>query len=230
MGWKSLGASVAGPAHGRLARRNEDAWQVWSDSLGTLAVVADGLGSRPHARAGARALVLAARQAWRHWAPAPVVSPEDYIRLVEVLWRLSLRAISPEDAATTCLMVGIRADGRMLRCQLGDGVIGWEEAEAFCRLGPARADFVTSTLCLGAPHRLLDWSFRLDTEAPDVVLLATDGVADDLQEDRRLGFLRWLRTDVAPLPKAQEKLTQALNDWPVPNHLDDKTLVLLWKM
>jgi hypothetical protein len=61
------------------------------------------------------------------------------------------------------------------------------------------------------------------------VLLASDGVSDDLLPEKRAGFVDWLLKEVVSEPKPGLSLTRALRDWPVPRHLDDKTVVLLWE-
>ena len=70
------------------------------------------------------------------------------------------------------------------------------------------------------------------TEPPGhgrIVVLATDGVADDLDPERLGAFTDWLTTDVARLaPMARwRRLHQELRDWPVPRHVDDKTVAVL---
>lgn len=229
MGWRVLGGSVPGPAHQEELRSNEDAWQTWADSFGLLVVVCDGLGSRPCARRGARAAVRAVRLAWRHWAPAPVASSEDFIRLIEVLWRLELKETIPDQACTTCLIVGIRPDGKVILAQLGDGIIGWLNQEQYQMLSQERESFSSVTLSLGSPHKLQDWRLQLLHAPPsNCILMATDGVSDDLRPERRSSFLLWLKQEVASAEDAETKLKKALLDWPVPYHRDDKTLVLLW--
>lgn len=194
-------------------------------------MVADGMGSRSAAREGARAAVAACRIAWRYWAAAPQGSAEDLVRLIEVFWRLQLGLIPPEDAATTCLVCALRADGTGVALQLGDGLIGVREGPGtFRALTPERSTFGSVTRALGTPHGLRDWLMEPVGPLNDgmALLLASDGVSDDLIPEKRSGFVDWLLEDIAPGQQPGRGLARALRDWPVPKHLDDKTVVLLW--
>lgn len=227
-----VGTSVRGPAHARSGEPNQDAWYARAGGAGALAVVADGMGSRCAAREGARAAVAACRRAWRDWVASPVGSGEDLVRLIEVLWRLGLGRTSMDDAATTCLVCALRADGSGVALQLGDGLVGLSEAPGeFRAIAPEREGFASTTIALGTPHRLRDWTIApLSPLQPGgALLLATDGVADDLLPDRRAAFVQWLVDEVGASRAPSRRLARALGAWPVPRHLDDKTLVVLWE-
>ena len=62
------------------------------------------------------------------------------------------------------------------------------------------------------------------------MVLATDGVADDLAPERLDEFTDWLANDIGRLspPTARwRRLCRELRAWPVPHHLDDKTVAVL---
>lgn len=59
-GWYCWGASVQGLAHRRACRPNKDAWVIRCYGWGEIAVVSDGLSSRPLSELGARAACRAA--------------------------------------------------------------------------------------------------------------------------------------------------------------------------
>lgn len=228
---RTLGASVRGPAHRAEAQLNQDAWAARSGPRGTLAVVCDGMGSRPLARQGARAAVAAAQAAAAHWLRSPCGRPEDLVRLIEVLWRLRLGSTDPDSAATTCMVCALRPDGSGAAVQLGDGLIGLRRADGeFVPLTAERQGFGSVSLALGTPHRLDDWGLHALPPLPKgaALLLASDGVADDLRPERRAAFVSWLVDDVAQRPRAAVHLSRQLRAWPVPHHRDDKTLALLW--
>ncbi len=96
---------------------------------------------------------------------------------------------------------------------------------------PTRSEGFGLTLALGTPHTLADWSFGLvDPLAPgDVLLLATDGVSDDLEPDRLGDLAAWVVTDLGLLQRPARALAHELRNWPVPHHQDDKTLLVMWK-
>ncbi len=228
---RALGCSVAGPAHADEGRPNEDAWLARVSARGGFAVVCDGLGSRPLALLGARAATRAASRAWRQWSTAPHAELADFVRLVEVLWRLELGPVALADACTTLLFAGLRADGSGLVAQLGDGLTLVSLSGGPARvLTPERQDFASCSLALGAPHTLADWTLSPLPAFPprSLALLTTDGISDDLVPEHRGAFAARLRDEYGATPGAARRLRAALHDWPVPHHRDDKTLVLLW--
>lgn len=89
--WSAMGASVRGPEHRRDGRPNQDAWLGRITREAALAVVCDGLGSRPHSAVGSRAACRAVATATRQWVAGPDSPPELLLRLVHALWNLRVR-------------------------------------------------------------------------------------------------------------------------------------------
>lgn len=228
-----FGASVRGPLHRREAKPNEDAWLHARGSYGALAVVCDGLGSKPNARTGARAACVAVQEAVSRWSKADDAPLAHLSDLVEVLWRLRLHPIPPESAATTCLLALATSEGRFIIGGAGDGL-------ALLRVGPTLEviigdrgdDFGNETRGLGASTGPRTWTLAEfpPTDAERVAVLATDGVADDLRPDRLDGFCDWLIDSLEHLsPRARHsRLAAELRAWPTPGHLDDKTLAVVY--
>lgn len=226
-----VACSVRGPAHAREGIRCQDAWLAIPDPSGCFAVVCDGMGSRPHAREGARAATIAARDAWRVWRRSPAGSVEDMIRVLEATWRLRLDSITPDAAATTCLFYAEDNRGRAALAQLGDGLIARRSRDGAVSVHPSRAHSFNVTCALGTPHSLTDWSLALAPSlAPlEAVLLATDGVSEDLDQARLGDFVAWVIEEIGSRPRPAQALASELRRWPVPRHQDDKTLSVLWK-
>ncbi|HWO23901.1 MAG TPA: PP2C family serine/threonine-protein phosphatase [Kofleriaceae bacterium] len=226
-----IASSVRGPSHARDGLPCQDAWLAVADPRASLAVVCDGMGSRLHAKAGAHAATLATRDAWRLWRRSPVVSVEDLIRLIEVLWRIRLRALAPDSAATTCLLYAEDGHGRAALAQLGDGLIARRGADGAVTIHPAHGEGFGLTHALGAPHTLADWSFALTQPltAGEAMMLATDGVSEDLERARLGDLVAWVIDELAAHPSPGRALTRELRTWPVPHHRDDKTLLVMWK-
>ena len=228
-----FGASVTGPGHRSQGRPNQDAWLKAEGGFGALAVVCDGLGSRAASALGAQRACRAVRRAATQWpGVAAGADPDDLIRLVEVLWRLSLPPLAAPDCATTCQFVLRQPDGNLILAGLGDGVLLVRDTMAGVRSygGRTTGEFVNETLALGLPHRLRDWWIEtLPPQPRRTVVIASDGVADDLRTDRLEAFVGWLAEDVAPLPAHRRwlRLSAELRRWPVPHHTDDKTLVVM---
>ncbi len=225
-----VASSVRGPAHARDGLPCQDAWLAVAGPP-SFAVVCDGMGSRPHAREGARAATLAARDAWRLWRRSPAGSVEDLVRLVEVAWRLRLGEIPPASASTTCLVFAEDEHGRAALAQLGDGLMARRHGDGSLTVHPSGGGGFGFTEALGTPHSLSDWSFALTTAlAPgEAMVLATDGVSEDLDQARVGDLAAWIIDEIAPLPSPSRALARELRDWPVPHHLDDKTLLVMWK-
>ena len=97
-------------------------------------------------------------------------------------------------------------------------------------LKPGSQDF-GRTQALGVKHALSDWSFEWlePLQTGEAMLLATDGVSEDVLEDRWPDLMHWIRDEVASLNWPNRKLAAELRRWPVDNHLDDKTLVMMWR-
>ena len=225
-----VASSVRGPAHRRDGLPCQDAWLAVPGPRAALAVVCDGMGSRPHARDGSRAATQAARDAWRMWSRSPTGTVEDLIRLLEVCWRLRLR-VPAEQAATTCLLYAEDGHGRAALAQLGDGLIVRRTSTGAVKVHPSRAEGFGRTQALGTPHTLTEWSLDLTTplEVGEAIALATDGVSEDLDATRLGGLITWVIDELGPHPHAGRLLRAELNNWPVPQHQDDKTLLVLWK-
>jgi len=155
-----------------------------------------------------------------------------FSRLLETRWRLAIAPLSPADCATTCLLAGWTSDSGLTTAALGDGIILLREAGQTTRILSTRPDgyALNETLALGCDHRLSDWSIsQLEPVAPWAVVLATDGVADDLDPARLEQFMDWLVNEIAPLPPHQRRirLREALRKWPTPGHSDDKSIAVL---
>ena len=226
-----VASSVRGPSHARDGLPCQDAWLAVADARASLAVVCDGMGSRPRSREGSRAATLAARDAWRLWQRSPVGTVEDLIRLVEAAWRLRLGRVPAEEAATTCLLYAEDGHGRAAQAQLGDGLIARRSHVGAVSVHPSRSEGFGLTLALGTPHSLSDWSFAIvqPVDPGDMLLLATDGVSEDLEPDRIGDLAAWVVDDLGPLQRPGRALTRELRNWPVPHHQDDKTLLVMWK-
>lgn len=225
-----FGATVRGPAHRADGTPNQDAWGRGRAGTAHVVVVSDGMGSRPHAQDGARAAcgaVLDAVRQWRRYRGAPT---EVLLGLVHLLWRARIAPKAPEDCACTCLFAAIEADGSGIVAQLGDGLIVVRDGEGLSAVANrSGCSFGNETEALGTTHRTGAWAQRPLDKSVNTVVLCTDGVSDDLLQDRLAEFVDWLVMDVGREdPAARGRaLRRALRDWPTPRHLDDKTIAVV---
>lgn len=226
----AAGASVRGPAHAASRDCNQDALGLWGWQRGQIATVCDGLGSRPLSHIGSRLACLAARRILRSGAPW-----DDPKALVGQIYRNWLHAlpVAPSCAPCTLLLAACRPDGDTLVAQLGDGLLAYRAAGRFGVLGPERTGFSNQTKALGISRSWADWHVaRLRLSEPgDGVVLMTDGISDDLVQTRREAFLAMLRSSCEWRSRRQSRawLRRHLEDWPTPQHGDDKTIAMIFR-
>jgi len=228
----AYGASIRGPSHLSAGTPNEDAWTRADNKSGSLIVVCDGLGSKPHSRLGAMTACAAVREAVTRWARVQG-APTSYLAyLIEVFWRLRLHPSIPKEAATTCLLAFARNTGDWIVGGIGDGLAlvrtGLEPAVVV--IGGQRDGFSNETTGLGLSTGSRAW--RLETFPASVqmrlAVLATDGVADDLVDEFIDGFCDWLGALEHLTPAVRwRRLASELRAWPTPKHLDDKTIAVM---
>lgn len=176
------------------------------------------------------------RRAVARWPGAGTgADPADLIRLIEALWRLDVRPREPDVCASTCRFALLEKTGILVTANLGDGVtlVRGSGGDVTVYGGRDTEGFGNETLALGMRHRLGDWRIAVLPPQPErCVVLATDGIADDLRPDKLQGFVRWIAEEIAPLPPLRRAacLRKELNRWPVPHHTDDKTLAVMIEM
>lgn len=222
-----VGVSVTGPSHVAVGDGCQDAHGGEGLRYGGWAAAADGVGSCPSSAAGSAAAVRACRFAWLHWRRARKADGRAFVRLVEALWHTELDDTPPGDACTTVIFAGVAPDGRALVAQLGDGLLFLRRDGQVKRFTPPRDGFGNETEALGASRRT--WNVDVfQVTSPDIgFLLATDGVSDDLSQGNDTELFDWSEGAFVKATDGQARLKAALEAWPVPNHSDDKTMVLL---
>lgn len=230
--WRAMGASLCGPEHHRDGQPNQDAWLRSIARGRALAVVCDGLGSRSYSAVGSRAACRAVADAVQHWVDAPDAPPELLLRLIHALWNVRVHATGREESATTCLFAVVTRDGRLLLAQLGDGLVMLKTPSGTTTLEPPSERFGNATTGLGIAADVREWRFHLEPQfaGTGMILLATDGVADDLLPEKRTEFLDFLVSQYGARSAAARRraLAKELRNWPTPRHRDDKTVAVLW--
>lgn len=230
--WSVMGASVRGPEHRRHGQPNQDAWLGRLGHGTALAVVCDGLGSRPHSAGGSREACRAVADAVRHWANLPDAPPELLLRLIHALWNMRVHQNGRDESATTCMFAVTMKDRPLLLAQLGDGLVMLKTPAGTTTLEPPSERFGNATTGLGVASDVREWRLHLEPNFTGAasILLATDGVADDLVPEKRAEFLTVLVTKYGLRPAAARSraIAKQLRDWPTPRHRDDKTVAVLW--
>jgi len=152
------------------------------------------------------------------------------LRAIHLDWRLNLHPRPPADCATTCLF-GVVSGGRLTLGQLGDGVVAalLRDGEVL-RLEPAERDFANETTGLGLARHLSEWrTAQLAVNRVAAVLLATDGVSEELDLDRLDALISWLASELRDLPENQRsrRLARELQALDGPGRTDDRTLAVI---
>ena len=117
---------------------------------------------------------------------------------------------------------------------LGDGLIAVLKSDgSYLELYEDKNDgFSNQTNAISENTRVGQWkTASLVRDECLAVLLCTDGVSDDLLPEQRSGFVRHIFERVhnyAAITLSRE-IRKMLENWPVPKHSDDKTLVCLSK-
>lgn len=228
-----LAASARGPGHEQLGTGNEDAWIAARLTGGSVIAVADGMGSKPEAAVGARTACDAAVVAMDLWWRGPAQEVQALPDLIEATWRAWLGRVDPSDARSTCLVAGISDDGSLVVAALGDGIVlVVDERDEVDVVTDERTGFGNETYALGDRGSRSPWRLRVTPQVGPgtAVLLATDGVADDLLPEARAGFARHVISSFGGLPEWERgfALWRELRDWPTPGHSDDKTVAVMW--
>lgn len=225
-----FGASVRGPSHRVDGLPNQDAWAKARVGDYLVAVVSDGMGSRPHAETGSRAACKAVIEAMRVWRRGSNAELELLIALVHVMWRIRVTPLQPQDCACTCLLAAAHRRGGGFAAQLGDGAILLRSPTGVEVVAPEReTGFSNETQGLGFTARVSAWRTREFSSEIRSVVLCTDGVAEDLLPESHADFADWLVSDIGRLPAGARwgRLRRELGAWPTPGHTDDKTIAVM---
>lgn len=232
---RAVGASVTGPGHLELGEGCQDALSIKGWRGGWIAAVADGLGSRTHSAQGAQVAVRSAHAIARRWErssawrtlPARDVATEIYRR-----WLQTVPWSDKSVAATTLLLAICDVDGYTRIWQIGDGLIVSLVNGKTTVLTPTRSGFGNETRAIGVDTAWSAWHSAdlVLGNAGDMLLLMTDGIADDIPQDLIGGFACAVRVEFRKRSRrgSRKWLQRELTHWATPGHSDDKTLAAIF--
>lgn len=222
-------ASVIGPSHILNELPNQDACAVLSLKEGMAFVVSDGVGSKKHSDIGSKEVIKAVKQAIKTWYQFPHASANHLLSLIHTYWEMGILPYDRDDCSATCLFAVILNDNRCIIGQVGDGVILFKLGKDHYVLHEKEDDYVNVTLPLHLARRK-DWKiedFFIDDSFE--ILLATDGVSEDLIKEKRFHFMTDLVekiSDVKGQKKKNSKIKNMLKKWGNPYNSDDKSLII----
>lgn len=223
--------SVIGPAHKELNIPNQDAFRIYSDGKFCLAVVCDGIGSSKFGGKGAELAIKAIIEAVCYWRGAETTDISILLKMISLFWKAKVPKNNYTDYNTTCLFVLLEEQGKCICAQLGDGVIilNLEKEKSIIS---SDMEFGNITTGIGNLNKISDWKvFEFEfNRKTDSVLLATDGISEDINEGDEYHFVKELRAKLSKTKKRNryKYLHELLTDWPTPYHSDDKTICLIW--
>ncbi|AHV95632.1 PP2C family serine/threonine-protein phosphatase [Paenibacillus sabinae] len=231
--WGIWGASMIGPLHIKRKLPNQDAWFARQYKWGDVVAVSDGLGSRPRSDIGSTAAVQAVVDAARICGGYPEERVTEFLQLIHAIWLMRIAPYKAGDCGATCLFV-IRAGGRSLMAQLGDGLIvaHGERTEPRLLFDDKEDAFVNMTAALNRDFDGAAWRTLVsDARLYDAFLLCTDGISEDLVPEKRVEFAKELYAAYRgiPAPERRRDIRRWLKEWPVPRHTDDKTIACLYR-
>lgn len=228
--WTSFGASVRGPGHVRAGAPNQDAWSAFHHTWGDGIAVSDGLGSKPLSGLGSVAACLAVKHAAQALGRQIGADPARLFDCVSAHWLALLAPLVPRDCSATCLLAVRPGDGAVHLAMLGDGLVAALRSDgSVVSLSEDKSrGFSNVTVALSPSVTAADWRYlALREDDCAAVLLCTDGVSDDL--DDADGFIQGVvqahRGYAAA--RASRQLGAMLENWPTPQHSDDKTIACL---
>ena len=230
MGFLLHGASVIGPGHIASGQPNQDAILMRHRSDSWLAVVSDGMGSRPHSDFGSKCATRAVLAAVKSLSFD--VTDKDFIHFIYKYWLSLLGDTRANDAVATCLVAWGLASGEARLFQLGDGAVIYHGVDSGVLVSRDKAAFGNETTGLGASRKYSDWCCRtvmLDVEHHAIALL-TDGISDDVSDTS--GFLEHTALQLRTKGRRYGKswMQKQLEEWPTPAHSDDKTMALIQRI
>ncbi len=245
----AIGASRRGRSHAHDAKYREDAFRLGKVSQWLILAVADGAGSKPLSRVGARVACdsavaylkgklenLAEGQDQKIILRAALSGAMAYA-LAEIVAEAAQREKEAEDFACTLLLAAYstRPENPVVGiAQVGDGGIAAQTQNGSCgQLSLAdRGAFAGEALFITSRDAQMSWANRARVYQLSIplnaLLLATDGVMDDFIEP--LGKLEDLFTAMQPIME-NEQPEKALLEWlnyERRGSFDDRTVVVLY--
>jgi len=237
----SWSASTIGPYHITEGLPNQDACVIHPLPKYNciVYVVGDGMGSCTNADIGSNTLCKAVIKTFECIERSAIelsegsripLNPCGVCHFIYYFWRKFLGTVPPETARTTALIV-IEYETELLFIQVGDGLILALDLEhqhpIFCTSNTFKP-FSNTTVAVDEDFVPSNWVFQ-KTPKPErfILMMCTDGIADDLIEGEEHKFLENLFTvsqKTSPEECSQMMLT-TLQNWTTPQHHDDKTII-----
>lgn len=220
-------------------QKNQDSYRIGVDEDHELAyiIVADGLGSCEHSDQGAARIAEIVENWIMNKLPNYSYFSDNVAnilakRMVEG-WNESYEAGEIYNYDTT-VHVAVFYKGSILVGGIGDGMVLVDYDDLVCRdyinTGNLFSN-VTNSMCSLNVNELLSFKIISFASYKDhaVVIISTDGIADDLIPEKKLTLPGYFREtiDKNGLDALQDELQDWISNWETESHSDDKTLCYL---
>lgn len=225
---KWVSASLKGVKAPRIP--NQDIIKVVEFENRFLAVLADGLGSAKWSRLGAKCACESAVQAYLSRSDENC----DWIQSIPDIWRQLVNETGklPSECSTTCALVFVDYSTQTItKASIGDTLVIVKPDDSLSDLDENTDDFLNETTCLGHSdiQRFCVEEFAYSTKFQ--ILLATDGIAEDLELSRIGDFMSFIKKSCARLSRFESRtflrrnISKAFSKF----NNDDKSMIFAWQ-
>lgn len=225
---KLICASVIGPSHVGKGIPNQDACLTFSKGQLHMAIVSDGVGSCPLSHIGSQRICESVKRLFLKFKNVDI-DPKQFFEALKRDWLRSIHPLTYAQASATCLFA-VSDGSQVFVGMLGDGAIGVVRKDGTTEMLMENKASAFSNITNSMTSRLkcTDWTFQwYPTKTLYGIMLATDGVADDLSAPE--AFTGEILTSASTLGtiQSQRMMREMLINWPVPKHSDDKTIACM---
>ena len=226
----TFGASVIGPGHIKHNKPNQDYFLIRNYKHGTVLTVSDGVGSCSLSHIGSKSACKAVCSIMHDYLnDNKVVDPKILVQLIHAKWLYEISPNFVKDCAAT-LLFAVISDDQIILARLGDGMIYLKtKDQKLLSEDDKNSAFSNMTKCLVYKFNYDDWNIQVIENKHDLdfILLCTDGISDDLLIDKKDDFCEQFAYEYAKEPNLVrvKRIKHMLNNWSVPKHTDDKTIV-----
>jgi len=228
--WKSWGVSVTGARHIKENLPNQDSLLFKKFKNGSIAVVSDGLGSKPFSDIGSKAACKSVIEAGLLYRKHKECNYKVLSMLIHAFWILKLGILKPSECSATCLFA-MQIKNSIILGRLGDGMIIASGKEKFIVMEDnEKEDFLSNfTDCLGNSYSEEKWEVKMiPADKIDSIILCTDGVSNGINSEKIHEFSQGIYECYKKMKnkKRLKEISKWLEEWPVS---DDKTLACLYR-
>lgn len=230
------GVSKIGPGHIRTNLPNQDSFFVKNFGSYSLLVVSDGMGSKKYADIGSKATCMAVYKTLRYYVYIGKKHRKKNINIIEMIkseWLKLISPYNPKDCSATCLFV-LRSKKKCIAAMLGDGLIylkSKNDGDSRLIIDEKNDDFSNSTVSMSDSNYLNEWRYiSVSSKKVDSVLITSDGISSDLIQGKEKEFSDELLRDLGKekiLVSKKNYIHSIIDNWSVPKHSDDKTIVVM---